>query len=1356
MTKRTSPTGSKRSGLQPEQHWQQEGDNLWWIPAGTPVVVNFITIPDGMVYVGQTPSTKEPPPELSQLDPSLPVGWAPDFHPSLPRGASMLPYRLLLPSARTAYLRWLASGRKRRGLSISFVYLFFTGLESRILRNLKEHKRASDLSAIREETERLLAVYGADARLEKQAAHFLKLLTYLEDTPEQDWQLSWTQDPSPGEETYRPSISQRQPVHYRKPHKPQTVPSKPALFEQQVQPEKPAETTTAPPPTAPNTDTGKPIPTPAAQPAEKPQSEAVQPRSAPQQSDFLDRKRLAAVQDEVRHTDAFLADLYENEEDEEHTEETAPVLAPPAASTRTETDTDTAVLSRLEHRLHAFLATLITKQEWARVEVSSLARHHGLMIDGALAEINEYALDLVDMELVDEQEDTIEVDPEVVEVLRKQGALPASVETPPTKAEQQPAASSSAPPPAVLPEPPAARGQEGFWVRIGETVSVQGRKITTGLVYVGTPVDDRQAALINPDLPAESAPGTPASNHHGKGYHQLPPDARGRYLDWLAAGRIGVVSEDTPLFLFLYGLEQRVLCDILPGSAPTSELATIHAELDRLIDTYRILRRFRQRAYTLRALVRYLAQGNLHSPGKPPSPKDPYDTLPDELRYGLGVLKAHNKQIPADWALSWAVHHEQVRPPMALRTDEAFHEAFRRRFTEEFPGGMPVPFNEGKEFTWVYTPTNPDLDTIRVPVPEIYDISNLALPLSHLGRIVRAAQADVEKTKKEEARPAQPFATPLPHPEAELSQTTQKIRWSSWKAPGTTVRISKYTIPDGMVYTGYAPREADDDIQRSSAIDLSLEIDSSVVSPHGRAPRRPVAGYPDLTPQERARYLSWLANRDSGASVPIVFGRLFRNGLERRIIEMIRSTKEKIRIPPRLREELKRLIEEFAASPEFTEQTRRLLILADIASEEKLAAPSSPPRYSPATQQIPQEFRLGLGLLARDNLSLPPEWALEWVLYHLRPENPEEYRKNFSSLNLPLPYKGLILPYQGDQIVPATAPQFEYVYRASCPGLGEVRLPVPGVRDVADIAPPQDLVNRVQKIYAQAVERNRLAGNTATPSSTLAAGNLATGNTTLHSSPANRATAAPAAPKPPAVTPPPVPAPAAASQQTIRDFAELALHLASLAGPLTVEHRLLITRAAETIADLFEKDWRELRLHERETAATEPPLNLCSRLAQLPLREREKLGDLLFDVAEVGGKTTENQTVFLLSVHRILGLEAILRLRLSYRGIAPPPDNPHSGNPLTPASPDTPLTPKKLPKITPLSQRHIALLTDLATRDHWNLADTTRLAHWYGIDVYEAIDAINEVALHRTGTVVLSENDDHITVHKVIFEEMTQ
>jgi len=72
LTKRTSPTGSKRSGLQPEQHWQQEGDNLWWIPAGTPVVVNFITIPDGMVYVGQTPSTKEPPPNSHSSTPRCP------------------------------------------------------------------------------------------------------------------------------------------------------------------------------------------------------------------------------------------------------------------------------------------------------------------------------------------------------------------------------------------------------------------------------------------------------------------------------------------------------------------------------------------------------------------------------------------------------------------------------------------------------------------------------------------------------------------------------------------------------------------------------------------------------------------------------------------------------------------------------------------------------------------------------------------------------------------------------------------------------------------------------------------------------------------------------------------------------------------------------------------------------------------------------------------------------------------------------------------------------------------------------------------------------------------------------------
>ena len=227
----------------------------------------------------------------------------------------MLPYRLLLPSARTAYLRWLASGRKRRGLSISFVYLFFTGLESRILRNLKEHKRASDLSAIREETERLLAVYGADARLEKQAAHFLKLLTYLEDTPEQDWQLSSTQDPSPGEETYVHPSPQRQPVHYRKPHKPQTVPSEPTLSNNRSDPRDPRKQQRPrplPPPTPTLENPSGSGRTTSRKTAERSSPAALCSR---QRSDFLDRKRLAAVQDEVRHTDAFLADLYENEED---------------------------------------------------------------------------------------------------------------------------------------------------------------------------------------------------------------------------------------------------------------------------------------------------------------------------------------------------------------------------------------------------------------------------------------------------------------------------------------------------------------------------------------------------------------------------------------------------------------------------------------------------------------------------------------------------------------------------------------------------------------------------------------------------------------------------------------------------------------------------------------------------------------------------------------------------------------------------------------------------------------------------------------------------------------------------------
>ncbi len=127
-------------------------------------------------------------------------------------------------------------------------------------------------------------------------------------------------------------------------------------------------------------------------------------------------------------------------------------------------------------------------------------------------------------------------------------------------------------------------------------------------------------------------------------------------------------------------------------------------------------------------------------------------------------------------------------------------------------------------------------------------------------------------------------------------------------------------------------------------------------------------------------------------------------------------------------------------------------------------------------------------------------------------------------------------------------------------------------------------------------------------------------------------------------------------------------------------------------------------------------------------------------------------------MHRVLGLEAVLRLRLSYRGTALPPENAVPGTPdafFFPSARTHP-TERSPREIDGLDQRHTALLTDLSTRERWSLTDAVRLARWYGLDGYEAIDQINEVAWDLADTPVIDEKDDHLTVRTVIFEEMTQ
>ncbi|MDQ3854811.1 MAG: TerB N-terminal domain-containing protein [Chloroflexota bacterium] len=111
-----------------------------WVPAGRPVTVAGYTIEGGLIYVGRqlTGVGKHVQVEPALIDPSLPIRRG--TRPSAKTGngyygyyVMRASYKELSPSQRGAYLEWLAGGRQDPTALISYVMLFFYGLERRLL-----------------------------------------------------------------------------------------------------------------------------------------------------------------------------------------------------------------------------------------------------------------------------------------------------------------------------------------------------------------------------------------------------------------------------------------------------------------------------------------------------------------------------------------------------------------------------------------------------------------------------------------------------------------------------------------------------------------------------------------------------------------------------------------------------------------------------------------------------------------------------------------------------------------------------------------------------------------------------------------------------------------------------------------------------------------------------------------------------------------------------------------------------------------------------------------------------------------------------------------------------------------------
>lgn len=148
-----------------------------WVPAGGSFVVDGREVNGGMVYVGSRAASVDGSQiEPCLIDPRLPISWRrPDY-----AGHSMSywpSFSYVDKGARAAYLTWLIGGRKDPSAYIGYVFLFFYGLERRLLADLWPDLDHPEVEILTAEIERLLGIYRNNRSF---AGYAGQLLDHLE------------------------------------------------------------------------------------------------------------------------------------------------------------------------------------------------------------------------------------------------------------------------------------------------------------------------------------------------------------------------------------------------------------------------------------------------------------------------------------------------------------------------------------------------------------------------------------------------------------------------------------------------------------------------------------------------------------------------------------------------------------------------------------------------------------------------------------------------------------------------------------------------------------------------------------------------------------------------------------------------------------------------------------------------------------------------------------------------------------------------------------------------------------------------------------------------------------------------
>lgn len=275
----------------------------------------------------------------------------------------------------------------------------------------------------------------------------------------------------------------------------------------------------------------------------------------------------------------------------------------------------------------------------------------------------------------------------------------------------------------VAPRDRPARPEDARWVPPGEPVTVQGRTIPGGMLFVSAPSRSGHARawqagftathIVDPGLKIHwHAPAIPGPHDYCRSYSGLSPNGRAAYLGWIADGRRDPSAPLPFPFLFLCGLERRLLSD----DPDPAERALLVAELVRLRGLYRHHGLFEQTSTALLRWVRWrevLARPGWLA-GWTPDPNEDSEEMSVPLRLATAWKVAVGERVPFELALATLL----CVPPWqgglpsrhaVTRTRAAFVALMRQRFAARFPKGLKLRNRPSSELTLAYRSLNTGL-----------------------------------------------------------------------------------------------------------------------------------------------------------------------------------------------------------------------------------------------------------------------------------------------------------------------------------------------------------------------------------------------------------------------------------------------------------------------------------------------------------------------------------------------------------------------------------------------------------------------------------------------------------------------